>query len=44
MTNSYSTILSIPDIKVSDSRGVQIRTGGMRLPQDWDPHLFGRSL
>ena len=44
MTNSYSTILSIPDIKESYSRGIQIRTRGMRLPQDWDPNLFGRSL
>lgn len=44
MMNSISSLFNLPDIKESDSRGIQIRTGGMRLPQDWNPNLFGRSL
>ena len=44
MMNSASILFSLPAIKERDSRGVQIRTGEMRLPRGWDPNLFGRSL
>ena len=42
MINSSSTVLHIPNLKEIDKRGVQIRTGGMRIPSDWDPNLYGR--
>ena len=42
MINSSSTVLHIPNLKEIDKRGVQIRTGGMRIPTDWDPNLYGR--
>ena len=42
MMNSSSTILHIPNLKETDKRGVQIRTGEMGIPTDWDPNLYGR--
>lgn len=42
MINSSSTVLHIPNLKEIDKRGVQIRTGGMGIPSDWDPNLYGR--
>lgn len=42
MMNSSSTVLHIPDLRETDKRGVQIRTGGMRIPTNWDPNLYGR--
>ena len=42
MKNSTSNILNLPDIMETDTRGIKIRSGRMKLPQNWDTELYGR--
>ena len=42
MRSSATTIMGMPGISETDSRGATIRAGNTMLPQDKDPDLYGR--
>lgn len=42
MRSSATTIMGMPGISETDSRGATIRAGSAILPQDWNSDLYGR--